>query len=574
MRPLLLGFFLCLIAAVAAAPAPAGPFGGDARLETPLRVQAEGIAVADLLARISAETGVRLSAETEAGDDRLVAFGPARPLREVLADIATLFGHRWRRRELRSGTRAYVLEKPAAVRKREEELAFGPLRRMQGQMEAQVRALRESPRRLALRPETDPIRRHLSEPKARLATELYALLPPEQRAALFDRGRYHLFFGLLPPAYQATVKSVQQEAYRQADAGVESIRSIRAAVRRPPETPSLDFTFQYGSSGGRRMYDRGSLRLYPGGIQFAELRTQLEMPALRGNPYPGRPLATDAKLPELPPAPPGAQPDWRERLRSLSEQSGRTVLADYYRLRFREVQAGEQVEGSGSAEALDQLCLADGSLWWTEGETLFFRKRDWYLRRLYEVPDRWLVPWVRRVQEQGGRPRFGDLHRLAELTFRQQQGFSALGTRLVALPGAMGSSHENLAGVPELLSLLRSGPAAGAERPLLLYDDLSDEAWPAADEAMTLRFPQMTPVQQRHVPFFLALQEREVEALPLETFQVRIRLMRLAPGKRELPMLRADIEWMMKGHQGDFELYLPLAVPDDRRAATSVQRVE
>jgi hypothetical protein len=62
-------------------PVHSDPFARDARLERQISLRVEGLPVSELLSLLSQKTGVGLSVEQDIGDEKVVAFNGARPLR-------------------------------------------------------------------------------------------------------------------------------------------------------------------------------------------------------------------------------------------------------------------------------------------------------------------------------------------------------------------------------------------------------------------------------------------------------------------------------------------------------------
>ncbi len=81
-----------------------------------VKVRAPGLAVKDLLARLSQAAGVKLTADKLTAEDKVVVFSPARPLQATLGDIAALFNDYWRRENGSDGKPRYLLTRnPRAV---------------------------------------------------------------------------------------------------------------------------------------------------------------------------------------------------------------------------------------------------------------------------------------------------------------------------------------------------------------------------------------------------------------------------------------------------------------------------
>src|SRR5437868_14869100 len=82
------------------------PLAEDSRLQRRVALSVEGLPIRDLLSLLSERTGVSLAVASDVADEKALVFGPARPLRDVLADLAALFDCRWaRERSGRDSTR-------------------------------------------------------------------------------------------------------------------------------------------------------------------------------------------------------------------------------------------------------------------------------------------------------------------------------------------------------------------------------------------------------------------------------------------------------------------------------------
>jgi len=561
-------FLLGALAAIPGAHAETDPFRGDSRLDRKVTVRAEGIAVGALLPRITRACGVPLTVDAETSDEKVMVFGPARPLRELLDDLAALMGGRWE--DTPPGP--YRLVKDPAVRKLQDELVRGPERRMMAQMDAQARALRESRRQVEARPAGDPLRERLLDPKARFGTQAYALLSLEQRRRLFERGHLRVFFTDLRPELQA----VFLEGLRKAEAEAEAviIRGMQYARARRRNPPDLYFDLNRPSSFRRREgKGKAHLRVFPGADHVAALEDSVQFPPVRGNPYTGEPVPRAAVLPRPGPADPTLE--WCDRLRAFSERSGAPVLADYSRLRVRPPVGGEPAEGDGPAAELDRFCREAGALWWTRGKAVLFRHRDWFLRRLYEPPDRWLDATLAALRSRGDAVTIGDILRLDDLTWRQQLGVMALGSDWGAFPGAFRFYEERWIGLPELLEMLngRSGGAGLRNVKVLDYRAIDEvEARNRGYEAMTLRFERMTPNQRKLIVPFLAAQRGDLDGLQVETFTVTFNAGEPTSHKKQIRHVPIEIEWRLRGGRGRYEgLFLPLTIPNDRRERTLVE---
>src|SRR5579871_3239864 len=183
------------------------PLAGDARLSQRVAIRAEGLPVTELLALLSHKTGVAFTTQEDIGDEKVVLFSPARPLRDTLADLAALFNNQWIHVEKEGERPRYKLIRTGVARAYEDSFTGGPRQRMMMQLEEQVRALEETTEQLKRRPADDVIRATLLNPERRLATQFYALLPPDQKQQLFATG------AMLPVPFSALTHE-QQNALR------------------------------------------------------------------------------------------------------------------------------------------------------------------------------------------------------------------------------------------------------------------------------------------------------------------------------------------------------------------------
>jgi hypothetical protein len=73
----------------------------DTRLAREVTLQQKGTALSDLCARLTRETGIRLTAGSSVADEKVTVFCQKQPLRDVMRQLSRPFGYTW----LRSGSR-------------------------------------------------------------------------------------------------------------------------------------------------------------------------------------------------------------------------------------------------------------------------------------------------------------------------------------------------------------------------------------------------------------------------------------------------------------------------------------
>jgi hypothetical protein len=326
----------------------------------------------------------------------------------------------------------------------------------------------------------------------------------------------------------------------------------RITVPRIEDLPGGLVQFRLRKIGGNMLL----LLQLPGvGIPIAGATTQSAwlLPP-HGDPYTERSPAPLEPLPAISTvqAAGNAGNSIRDRLRYLAEHSSFTVLADYYRSRPLAIPSGDAPSGMKSAvEALDALCHEPGYLWWKREDTLFFRKRDWYMQRMMEVPDRLYRTLAKRVKANGGRINVAELLLLRTLTQAQIAGMSSLVNPL--------ADESLLDGLPELLALIASLPPHRAEaisRP----------------EGSALTMADLTPSTQKMALAFARVQTLLNGPQNITDFSVRIYFRpRYSPRPGVPDGTQVELKWTLGGRSGVYYLFLPHSLPDDRHAAILVE---
>jgi hypothetical protein len=596
--PFLLAIAVCLQPRLANA-SDVDPFANDTRLDRQAAMSVEGMAIADLFTLLSKKTGVSLSAARDVGDEKIVLFTPARSLRTTLKDVATLFGCRWDRGTI-EGQATYTLSRGAELVKYETALRQRANNLMLAKLEAQVRALDESAEQLASRGEADEIHKRLSNPDSRLATEFYRLLSAAQKRELFSLGRYRIAFSALPENYRQTLREMAERSVRANLAGVDlGARSVDDYVRHDRErleatgaqfklmrTPRRNFTTVWLSLGA------------VGGSVVAELTEsgQWQLPP-HGNPYPAAvrqigeapttslQISVNSKPAQLAA---GALPDEKfvraaslekayvDRAKKLSRSSGQPVLGDYYRTKVHVNRQYPQdpPEQSAQMQALNELSGKQGSLWWFEGKTIFFRSRNWYERRLYEVPDRWYRNVAAKLKSQKGKPVYNDMQTIAELTPLQIHGLMSGHRESGDLMFKTEFDVYFQPGLHELLALLKPKPWPFGRNDEILIGRVPD----AQMKRATLTWELMTPTQRTALPAFLSAQDELVANAPADSFTVFIRRGNASEVAETFVSIGIVCELKLRGEddtffdkQAHYDIFLPLVLPDDRSSALSIE---
>lgn len=576
MRPAcptaLLVLSLFLLTPIQGQPPPRDPLADDPRLSPRVLLHVEGLPVGDLLAQVREKTGVALAASAEVADEKVMIFGPARPLREQLADMAALLNTTWERKADPGGQPRYTLTRSLRARQLEARLSRSETERMLARLEEQVRALDETPRQLERRPKDDPLRARLSDPRSRLGTRLYACLTPPQKELLFSRQRIYIPY----TALNAGQKQELGDAFRQIIAEEEEFAERQRAegfgvpVSKVEDLERNGLLFKLMHSSFVQVMV--VLNRSPSGallVALMDRKARWPLPA-HGDPYTGRPVPSDAVLPE-PKATAGAAEEkaWPDQLRRLAQESGQPLLADYYRVppQYREGFDPAATVPTEAEAALDRLCQSGGYLWWTRGRTLLFRKRDFYSHRRLEVPDRWLLAAIDRLKARGGKPTYADVGRAAELTPDQVMGLDALAGQ----GGLLGVEPDRLPSLRLFLSLVQLAPDATGTpvHALAVSRDVLRQ--------ISLTYPGLSPAQRRLVPLLLAEEARPLppEAAPAFSGYLLCPRDETVEQRGDYRFVRILLTWdFNKSSRGDSfpaTVSLPMSLPDDRRSRTRIE---
>ncbi|WP_309708821.1 M56 family metallopeptidase, partial [Armatimonas sp.] len=426
----------------------------DSRLNVRLSINAEGIALSELLPQLGTKTGVTLTVRAPLSEDKVVVFSKDRTLRETLDDLAALFGASWRETKSIQGQPTYRLELPTKTRRLEERLEREDRRWILEKLDALVKQLRTDPEKLAA---------------TRLAVELYARLTPDQKERLAETHHVKLpVAGLtakqrldLAPLFYKGERFKDQPKLIPSTDGSLALDGITPIRPDKMERVSVVFDLFVFHDGIRaRMAAPTGLEIpmhqFPAPEAFA-------LPP-HGNPYDGAKVDEKALSAEVKVS---TEKALVERLKVLAELSGQPVFADLYRSHPVHVGSKSEIKDPQSAVGkLDALCQPEGYLWWTANKTLLFRKRDWYRQRRYEVSDAWRETVARQLKQRGGKFIVADLLPLAELSLEQLVGLSDVDNPMQA--------QQRVWAMPEALRLIVAGVAPQEpitqfrERPLLV----------------------------------------------------------------------------------------------------------
>ncbi len=515
-----------------------------------VKVLAEGAPVSDLLALVSKESGVDITAHRDVADDKVVLCGPARPLHDLLSDIAALFNDIWLHTTSADGHDHYSLTRNRQAREYETALAQDIRDRMKRQLDAFI-ARAKSPEPYAYE-------------SYRVAAQLLGLLSDDQRNQLLQRRSLNLVFGNLSTIEQRTARQGVSALY---DADAAAAKKNDAGYQRPPsselEESGIRFQIQSAASddAGKRLH----LFLTVGAAyseDFGALDDRIPwlLPS-HGDPFTRKPVLQQTSIPTKGQIDSiineNAQPaSIIVSLEALSAKSGVSIVADYYRSRPAPLPTVDPFLVEADSEArrsLDQFGKSQPILWWVHDKTLLVRSRNWYTQRMVEVPDRWLLDLQKQITSQQGAPTYRDLIKLTELTQSQLAGLHGPdgADNNIGILGP-GTDENTLGGLLELLAIYKAQYGTNLKQPI--------QGLPASEEDIkraTITFDEIALEDRNLVAAFIQAQPNPVSAAASGS-EFLTRLTRGAPQKNQPGAI--SLIWTM----GKYLLTLPTVPVTDR----------
>jgi len=545
--------------------APLETLDTDARLARTVTISAEGISLAELLPKISQKVGVGLGATREMADEKLIILGPPRSLRSILVDVAALYNAHWVPTPDDNGKTRYVLTKDLKTRQFEDRLAQAAYTRLLEQLQALVAAVNESPEKLAQRPDNDSIRKALSTPGGRNTARIFALLTSAQRQQLIEQWSVSLPVSKMDESMKSGIEYMfHGEAFQKVTPNGLKIDEI---PREEMDKYSVSFDLLGGWGDARDSGFMSVMMTAPKGFNAEVIslanNAKFVLPP-HGNPYTGEPISKQAMLPDTQAAGKATDAMWADRMKALTEKTGTSIVSDYYRSKPIMVAAQEKDEPGldDRIQALDKVCRPSGYLWWTQGKTLLFRKRDWYNQKQFEVPDWWVVKLASSIKAHEGIPTYGDVFSLLDLSMNQLIG---------AVESAGGFANKNLMrGAPEYLAAARG---TGVTPSRSIWNGVIQDVASARNAALVANLSD--PRQRKLMNDFETISGKRILREDSDPADVGYTIMpNYLPGKNpEADSVQVSLNlYLGKSSMGaGYLLRLPLKLPDDRRDKTIIE---
>jgi beta-lactamase regulating signal transducer with metallopeptidase domain len=523
------------------------PLFSEPQLQQKIFVHAEGIPVGELLTLISKQAGIALSAKDALADEKIIVFGPPRPLKALLKDMAVLFNNTWMRGKTADGRLAYIMVRGQRAQEYEAALRDATPRRSFSSLLA--------------------LKLNSLEARALLQAGQEEVAPHKSWADVYRR------ISTLSPDNAVASK---RALHNYAAGNWQNAPNPKAGDIAYSLLQSMALAAGEQNGAQDRIPILGDLPLI--GHTFRKHLSSANVPEWQlpphGDPYSKQAISRRAALPNEETIHAAMQePSWVDQLRALAEMSGKPVMADFYRNRPQPPWTPLSKLAKGTDPlwaALDALCHPQGYLWWAHEDTLLLRRRDWYHQQAYEVPDRWLRDMAGRLQAQGGQPTPADLIRLRELTPQQIVGL----TRSL---GDLGYDESQIAGLPEMLNFLA---ATWGNRAQIWREPIAPRPENGENYTETGRFT--LHLQRQFEPI---LQAKQMTVAAGKGQRFRLGLFHLNPLTTEEAQQATQFTiegaaailrlcWELDDEQGgEFDMRLPLTLPNDRRDRTRVEIV-
>jgi hypothetical protein len=518
----------------------------DPRLEKRVTLRLKRNPLSEVVAELARQTEVAMQTSADVADEPTLLSVTDQPTKEVMHQLATLFGYRWRR-STKAGVTTYELYQDLRSKQEEAALRNG---RHAAALAALQRSLREQ-LRLAQRPSDLLLReaaaldqkaegrgsfrlRELADPCRRALLQVASLLTPEQWQSLVGGEAVHfstlaepfavpLPAGLaqalraarpsaLPPGVQpgfvttedeagyAAEEQRSQEAWTRAqgfcvsvqlhllsgEARAEAVLSITPTAVMPaeaPEEPTLLPSVIVVGQGPVAPEAHEPSETPRSWQDDPVLSRKCRLRPLPATPAEGADRGTRIGDPQESTAP------LAESLAAMAESAGINLVADGYRSERSEVALPFEGEQLSLYEALDRY-VSPHAGWRREGAFFRVRHHRWYHLRQREIPDRLVRQWAASLR-QAPRLTLADAATLA-LSLRDEQ-FAQFQT-------AMGE-----AGVQIGLGFDEEGPIAARKRSILrAYGSLLPEQQRILDAGGSVASVAMPPQARRWLQAALA----------------------------------------------------------------------
>ena len=400
----------------------------DKCLDVKVNVYVKGKSFRDLFAEIRKQTGVRLTTERSISAERAIIYFHARPLRDVMTEISSLFGYYWLPKG-KEGSYSYELFEDTKHEKHRNDLRqarvdtenalFLELLRQSANLDSQALKNLEKTNADHHQWVTSDSYKQLSSLLSRLGTGFVS--------QVLIAGRSNIPFASLPADAQAAILEWRSAEMKERWAkthpdepaptfSLEDMARSTVQFNRIPNgmfgMPRIEFSMRTDGHTNFMAYwpslDEADIRTLTGEEGFPE--------KMLGDKLPDDPAITiTAKRKDFRYGEGHPTTYIGDTLQAIADQSGKDIIADYYFQDMFPRPANKEPLGKMVKRLCDELDYSCR----VEGSTLTFRFNKWYVQPLQEEPSAKLVEaWWNKI-ETVGRLELYDLLDLASLPDKQ-----------------------------------------------------------------------------------------------------------------------------------------------------------
>jgi hypothetical protein len=387
--------------------------------------------VSEIFRQAADQTGVHCSAENEAADLRVTAFVKDVPLRLVLERLGTLLHLTWRREPLGPGLN-YTLFLSDDDRRQLAAAKAAEWTEFRANVQRIIRAAIQ-PAALGNDPRDRAARSIVSGPYPRAAGQFLATLPDAVLDTVLRGEPVRLPMKGMPLIQQEAVRNLQLSAGATHTAleravgapakapGGRRDRGEQGGAPTPPSLTGIELRVDRSSGDGQHAFlqlshldgdNRGSsIALGIDPSASLSLSDQQFLPRHFDSRHCALKAADPLRLP-------GNALNWTEILERFAHENHVNVLSDAMDVadrRTRHLQIQSPSAGAPIETYLDRLCLPHDYTWNADEGLILFRRRDWYLERERQIPERLAAHW-REVARQEGIYPLDDLAEMASMS--------------------------------------------------------------------------------------------------------------------------------------------------------------
>lgn len=400
----------------------------DKRLDMKVNVSSKSKNLKDLFAELSAKTGVKLTTRRDVSNEHVIIYFHERPLRDVMTEIAGLYGYHWLLNgkageyeyELFEGTRRAARQKEIRdkIKAEQDQLLLDFAEKLATDDKALEELAAKDPNAYEL----------MTRPHHQDSTELVKQFGADALAQALAGNPAQLKYEDLPSGAQTAIGNQMSGLNTEGlPPGFQPTVGLAGRIDEDTGLPrfSVNFDFLGVRQDGGTESIRTSLAWPPSQIDEAA------MSSVVGRPVPekviGKDSLTDEKkitIDKLRWLPGKKGLLLGDLLEGIAAQTGQDVIADYY----LQNESSKAVRAQPLKQVVEAVCTRMDYTCQADGKTLRFRYNKWFDMPPIADPPAEVVDRLWTALERTGQIAMPDLLSLAPLTDEQMQwpGFKFL----------------------------------------------------------------------------------------------------------------------------------------------------